>query len=68
MPYLPDHDVSLMQQVNLPSFNRFVLLLSHGFDVKWWHPTLQGQALVSDLRYGQGEWHRSYANPIIRLR
>lgn len=65
--YLPEYDVNLMQEVNLPTFNRFVLIVSHSFDVKWWHPTVQGQAQVSDLKYGEGEWHRSYNKPYYAL-
>lgn len=65
--YLPEQQVNLMQNVNLPGCNDYSLNFSQSFDVKRWHPTLQGMLMVGDLRYGDGEWKKSYNKPYFYL-
>ena len=65
--YLPESQINLRQNINLPGFNDFQLVLSQSFDVKWWHPTLQGLLMLEDLEYGEDGWTRSYKKPFFQL-
>ncbi len=65
--YLPESQVNLRQNINLPGFNDFRLVVSQSFDVKWWHPSLQGLLMLEDLEYGEEGWKRSYKKPFFQL-
>lgn len=65
--YLPEQQVNLRQNINLPGFNDFRLEASQSFDVKWWHPSLQGTLMLEDLEYGEEGWRKSYKKPYFLL-
>lgn len=50
--YLPDQKVNLRKNINLPNYNAFLFVLSHSFNLIFWHPTLKGLLFVQDLEYG----------------
>lgn len=57
--YLPEQKVNLRKNVNLPNYNVFLFVLSHSFNINFWHPTLKGLLFVQNLEYG---------NPIERYK
>lgn len=65
--YLPESQVNLRQNINLPGFNHFLLTVSQSFDVKWWHPSLEGLLMLEDLEYGEEGWKQSYKKPYYQL-
>lgn len=65
--YVPESQVNLRQNINMPGFNDFRLVVSQSFDLKWWHPSLQGMLMLEDLEYGEEGWKRSYKKPFFQL-
>lgn len=51
--------------VNLPAFDTWLLVVSQGFNIKFWHPTVQGVLLFQNLRYGNPL--RKYDKPFYQL-
>lgn len=63
--YYPEIKASVSETVNLPSYNMFQLVAVQQFDVRRWHPTLQGVLVLQDLKFGSP--HRSYTTPFYQL-
>lgn len=51
--------------VNLPDYDTWQLVASQGFNVKFWHPTIQGVLLLQNLKYGNPM--RNYDRPFYQL-
>lgn len=51
--------------VNLPDYDTWQLVASQGFNVKFWHPTVQGVLLLQNLKYGNPT--RKYDKPYYQL-
>lgn len=51
--------------VNLPDYDTWQLVASQGFNVKVWHPTVQGVLLLQNLKYGNPM--RKYNRPFYQL-
>lgn len=51
--------------INLPDYDTWQLVASQGFNVKFWHPTVQGVLLLQNLKYGNPM--RKYEKPFYQL-
>ena len=51
--------------VNLPDYDTWQLVASQGFNIKFWHPTVQGVLLLQNLKYGNPM--RKYDRPFYQL-
>lgn len=60
--HMPDYNLNIRKPINLPDFNKLNIVLSHSMDIGFWHPMIQGQLAICDLKYGSPE--ESYNKPI----
>ena len=51
--------------INLPDYDTWQLVASQGFNVKFWHPNVQGVLLLQNLKYGNPM--RKYNKPFYQL-
>ncbi len=56
---------NIRTNVNLPNYDTWQLVASQGFNVKFWHPTVQGVLLLQNLKYGNPM--RKYDRPFYQL-
>ncbi|MDE6860009.1 MAG: outer membrane beta-barrel family protein [Duncaniella sp.] len=57
--------VNVRTSVNLPGYDTWQIVASRGFNVKFWHPTVQGVLLLQNLKYGIPI--RKYNKPYYQL-
>lgn len=58
-------NANVRTNVNLPDYDTWQLVASQGFNVKFWHPTIQGVLLIQNLEYGNPI--RKYNKPFYQL-
>lgn len=58
-------NANVRTNVNLPDYDIWQLVASQGFNVKFWHPTVQGVLLLQNLQYGDPI--RKYNKPFYQL-
>lgn len=63
--YDGDINANVRTNVNLPDYDTWQFVASQGFDVKFWHPTVQGVLLFQNLKYGIPE--RKYDKPYYQI-
>lgn len=63
--YLQTDNVNVRQEINLPTYNSVLLIVSQNFNVGFWHPMLQGVAYFQHFKYGTPE--KSYNKPLGKL-
>lgn len=51
--------------INLPDYDTWQLVASQGFNIRFWHPTVQGVLLLQNLKYGNPM--RKYEKPFYQL-
>lgn len=56
---------NIRTNVNLPDYDTWQLVASQGFNVRFWHPTVQGVLLLQNLKYGNPM--RKYDKPFYQL-
>lgn len=56
---------NMRTNINLPDYDTWQLVASQGFNVKFWHPTIQGVLLLQNLKYGNPM--RKYDKPFYQL-
>lgn len=56
---------NIRTNINLPDYDTWQLVASQGFNVKFWHPTVQGVLLLQNLKYGNPM--RKYDKPFYQL-
>lgn len=61
----PDIHSNINYTVNLPSYSNLQIVAIQNFDIKFWHPTLQGLLYMQNLKYGVPE--RKYTTPLYRV-
>lgn len=63
--YSNDIKANVRTSVNLPDYDTWQFVASQGFNVKFWHPTVQGVLLFQNLKYGNPT--RKYDKPYYQL-
>lgn len=63
--YSNDIRANVRTSVNLPDYDTWQFVASQGFNVKFWHPTIQGVLLLQKLKYGNPT--RKYDKPYYQL-
>lgn len=58
-------NANVRTNVNLPDYDTWQFVASQGFNVKFWHPTIQGVLLLQNLEYGNPI--RKYNKPFYQL-
>lgn len=58
-------NANVRTNVNLPDYDTWQFVASQGFNVKFWHPTIQGVLLIQNLKYGNPI--RKYNKPFYQL-
>ena len=58
-------NANVRTNVNLPDYDTWQFVASQGFNVKFWHPTIQGVLLLQNLKYGNPI--RKYNKPFYQL-
>lgn len=58
-------NANVRTNVNLPDYDTWQFVASQGFNVKFWHPTIQGVLLLQNLDYGNPI--RKYNKPFYQL-
>lgn len=64
--YQEDLGVNVRADQNLPAYNAWQITLYKGFDVKFWHPSIQGLLALQDLKYGIDKMQK-YNKPLCRI-
>lgn len=63
--FYPEINATVTETINLPSYNMLQIVGMQRFDVKKWHPTLQGVLVLQDLKFGEPQ--QSYKTPLYQL-
>lgn len=63
--YDAGRNANVRTNVNLPDYDTWQFVASQGFNVKFWHPTIQGVLLLQNLEYGNPV--RKYNKPFYQL-
>lgn len=58
-------NANIRTNINLPEYDTWQFVASQGFNVKFWHPTVQGVLLFQNLKYGNP--CRKYNKPYYQL-
>ena len=58
-------NANVRTNVNLPDYDTWQFVASQGFNIKFWHPTIQGVLLLQNLKYGNPI--RKYNKPFYQL-
>lgn len=58
-------NANVRTNVNLPDYDTWQIVASQGFNIKFWHPTIQGVLLLQNLKYGNPI--RKYNKPFYQL-
>lgn len=61
--YLPEENVNVRQEINLPHFGGYLFTASQSFNAGKWHPMLQGLLLLQNLKYNG----TAYNKPIGKI-